>query len=270
MAVGEILKTNSLGVARPRGPARLPTSLCISVSLEKTAPSTHWAGNAERIARAAYEGCKIQYGPVHLSRILAHEPVGGFLQPSVIANISELAWTNEPLDHAGHVHVKQRCSVPVLELQDRIGNVLPDRGDLAMFPRIRWELSFVLGSIFRDTEEGLGTATPQPKRSQESLKVFDLGRGKLGPAGILCNEGPEESCHSRSCRALEEDLDDDLLVCACIARAPGEIPAVNLRPVLEVLCQPSQLALLARRNGVRREHGLLVVGKVPLGCRGGS
>lgn len=68
----------------------------------------------------------------------------------------------------------------------------------------------------------------------------------------------------------EEDLDDDLLVSASIARATEEIPAVNLRPVLEVLCQTSQLSLLGRRNGVRRARGLLVVGKVPLDCRGGS
>ena len=119
--------------------------------------------------------------------------MGGFLQPLVVANVSELPWTNEPLDHAGHVHVKQRCRTPVLKLQDRIGNVLPDRGDLAVLPRIGWELTFIFRSILGDTEEGLRTATPQPKRLQELLEVFGLGRGKLGPAGILGNECLEES-----------------------------------------------------------------------------
>lgn len=180
-------------MACPPPDHRCLSNLGISAPFEITAPGAHWAVSAERIARAAYECCEIQYGPVHLSRILAHEPVGGFLQPLVMANVSELPWTNVPLNHAGHVHVKQRCRAPVLELQDRIGNILPDRGDLAVRPRIRWELPLFLSSIFRDAEEGLRTATPQPKRPQELLEVFDAGQGKLGPAGILGDECLEKS-----------------------------------------------------------------------------
>ena len=50
----------------------------------------------------------------------------------------------------------------MLELQDPIGNILSDRGDLAMFPWIRLEIPYVFLSMLRDTEERLGTATPQP------------------------------------------------------------------------------------------------------------
>lgn len=148
---------------------------------------------AKRVARTANECSEIQYCPVHLPRILPHEPMGSFLQPLVMANVRELPGANEPLDHAGHVDVKQRCRTPMLELQDRIGNILPDRGDLAVLPRIRWEFSLLLSSIFRDTEEGMRTATPQPKRPQELLEVFDAGQGKVRPAGILGDECLEKS-----------------------------------------------------------------------------
>lgn len=153
-----------------------------------TAPGAQRAGNAERIACAANECAEIQYGPVHLSRVLAHEPVGCILQPSVVANVSELPRTNEPLDHMGHVNIQQRCRLPMLELQDRIGNILSDRGDLAMFPRIRWEKPFVFVSIFRDTKERLGTATPHPQWSQEASRSSILAEASWPQLGYIAKK----------------------------------------------------------------------------------
>lgn len=135
-----------------------------------------------------------------------------FLQPRVIAYVGETARSDEALNYASHVHVQKRCCPSVLELQDRIGNVLPDGWDLAMIAWIRGELSTSLGSILCETKKRLGSAAPQPQWPQELLQILYVGRGELVPIRIFCYKRLEETRYRFSSRALEKDLGNHLMV----------------------------------------------------------
>ena len=80
-----------------------------------------------RIARSANDGRVVKYGPIHSLRIaLPHKPFTRLLEPRIVPDISKVTRVDETLHYARHVYVYEWATLPVLEHQDCVRNILAD------------------------------------------------------------------------------------------------------------------------------------------------
>ena len=144
--------------------------------------------------------------------------------------MSTVSRSEQSLQYAGHIYVKQRLCLACGEKEDRVGNVLADAGQGFYFRPSAGELAASCRHLSCKGEHGRRPSPPESDGLEQFADLFDRRASNRlpsrEPGGELVEEGRDRFCP----RPLEQQLREDKVVEARPFLPPREVPAVRVQP----------------------------------------